>query len=166
MYRKISDFQADWDYEINATLKLFSNLKDEKLDIKVCNEGRSLGKIAGHIALSCSDAALNAGFKGNYEPEDSNALVSVKKINEILKRDAETLLDAIKSSWNDSQMEDEIEVYGMIFKKGVYLRSLVNHLIHHRGQITVLMRQSGLKVTGVYGPSKEEWADYNLPPQD
>lgn len=34
---------------------------------------------------------------------------------------------------------------------------LIKHIVHHRGQITVLMRQAGLKPAGVYGPPKEDW---------
>ncbi|MCK4657684.1 MAG: hypothetical protein KAT85_11650, partial [candidate division Zixibacteria bacterium] len=34
--------------------------------------------------------------------------------------------------------------------------------IHHRGQMTVLMRQAGLKVPGVYGPSMEEWEHFGM----
>ena len=30
----------------------------------------------------------------------------------------------------------------------------------------VLMRQAGLAVPGVYGPSKEEWGAYGMPAQD
>jgi uncharacterized damage-inducible protein DinB len=35
---------------------------------------------------------------------------------------------------------------------------LVRHLIHHRGQMSVLMREAGLIVPGVYGLSREETA--------
>lgn len=35
---------------------------------------------------------------------------------------------------------------------------MIQHQIHHRGQMTILMRQAGLTVPGLYGPSKEEWA--------
>ncbi|MBE0644676.1 MAG: hypothetical protein IH600_11400 [Bacteroidetes bacterium] len=31
-------------------------------------------------------------------------------------------------------------------------------------QLTVLMRQAGLLVPGIYGPSREEWSTYGLPP--
>ena len=30
----------------------------------------------------------------------------------------------------------------------------------------VLMRQAGLGVPGIYGPSKEEWATMGMPPQE
>jgi uncharacterized damage-inducible protein DinB len=51
--------------------------------------------------------------------------------------------------------------------KVAILRSMVfSHLIHHRGQLTVLMRQAGLKVPGVYGPAREEWAAMGMQPME
>ena len=44
------------------------------------------------------------------------------------------------------------------------LQVLVVHQAHHRGQMTVLMRQAGLTVPGVYGPAREEWTTYGMQP--
>jgi uncharacterized damage-inducible protein DinB len=46
------------------------------------------------------------------------------------------------------------------------LQILVRHEIHHRGQMTVLMRQARLKLPGIYGPSKEEWSKYGAQPPE
>ena len=46
------------------------------------------------------------------------------------------------------------------------LSALIRHEAHHRGQMTVLMRQAGLTVPGVYGPSREEWVAYGMPVQE
>jgi DinB family len=35
-------------------------------------------------------------------------------------------------------------------------RGLMNHLIHHRGQLTVYLRLLGVPVPGMYGPSADE----------
>ncbi|WP_258881781.1 DinB family protein [Paenibacillus sp. sptzw28] len=32
------------------------------------------------------------------------------------------------------------------------------HQIHHRGQMTILIRQAGLTAPGIYGPNEEETA--------
>lgn len=45
---------------------------------------------------------------------------------------------------------------------GLTLSILISHQIHHRGQMTVLMRQAGLRVPGVFGPSREEWAEFRM----
>ena len=34
------------------------------------------------------------------------------------------------------------------------IMGLIKHIVHHRGQVTVLMRQAGIKPFGVYGPPK------------
>lgn len=57
----------------------------------------------------------------------------------------------------------EDEMYGEKWPRGQSARILIDHQIHHRGQLTVVMRQAGLQVPGVYGPSKEEWAGYGAP---
>jgi len=54
-------------------------------------------------------------------------------------------------------------MYGETWKRGMTLLYLMLHQAHHRGQITVLMRQAGLKVTGIYGPAKEEWQTMGMP---
>ena len=41
--------------------------------------------------------------------------------------------------------------------RAVVLRtSCLNHLVHHRGQLTVYLRMSGAKVPSLYGPSADE----------
>jgi uncharacterized damage-inducible protein DinB len=59
----------------------------------------------------------------------------------------------------------EIPMYGEKWTRGFTLYVLIAHQSHHRGQMTVLMRQAGLKVPGVCGPSKEEWAAYGMAAQ-
>jgi uncharacterized damage-inducible protein DinB len=38
----------------------------------------------------------------------------------------------------------------------LYRTMFFNHLIHHRGQLTVYLRLLGVKVPGIYGPSADE----------
>jgi uncharacterized damage-inducible protein DinB len=53
-------------------------------------------------------------------------------------------------------------MYGQTWARGETLQVLVVHQAHHRGQMTVLMRQAGLAVPGVYGPAREEWVGYGM----
>jgi len=53
-------------------------------------------------------------------------------------------------------------MYGYNWKRGYSLFILIIHQTHHLGQMSVLMRQAGLKVPGIYGPSKEEWAQFGM----
>ena len=55
------------------------------------------------------------------------------------------------------------EYYGMQWTGAFALQVCVMHQAHHRGQMTVLMRQAGLVVPGTFGPAKEEWAAWGMP---
>ena len=46
------------------------------------------------------------------------------------------------------------------------IAALSSHQTHHRGQLSVLMRQAGIAPPGPYGPAKEEWSNYNAPPPE
>lgn len=37
------------------------------------------------------------------------------------------------------------------------LMGLIKHIVHHRGQVTILMHQAGIKPFRVYRPPKEDW---------
>lgn len=68
------------------------------------------------------------------------------------------MLKAIKEKWTDESLKELDDMYGEKWPRGLTLSILNKHQIHHRGQMTVLMRQAGLKVPGVYGPSRDEWS--------
>ena len=41
-------------------------------------------------------------------------------------------------------------------KLTVYRRTVLNHLVHHRGQLTVYLRLNDVPVPAVYGPTADE----------
>lgn len=47
---------------------------------------------------------------------------------------------------------------------GGSLRYTIMHQAHHRGQMTVLMRQAGLRVPDVYGPTYDTWVEKGITP--
>lgn len=96
------------------------------------------------------------------EPIPSKA----KEIVDEYKRTSDGLINEMTKKWNDGTLLSEDDMYGEMWKKGKTLGVLVTHQIHHRGQLTVVMRLAGLKVPGVYGPAKEEWANYGMQPQE
>lgn len=157
MYRKIEDFEQDWSYETEITTKLFNNLTDESLNQTVVENGRTLGFIAWHIVITLGEMLEKVGLNIDCPPEDSAVPSSAKEIAETFERAAKSVNEEVKKNWTDETLLIEDEMYGMIWKRGTTLSSLINHQAHHRGQMTVLMRQAGVPVIGVYGPAKEEW---------
>ena len=166
MYRVMNDFIEDWKYESESTLKVFKNLTQESLKQKVAPDGRSLGFIAWHITLGNPQMLTHAGFK--VENFDESVPVP-EKLSDIIseyEKYSTLVLDVIIENWKDANLTEELNMYGENWMKGKILSILIIHQAHHRAQMTVLMRQAGLKVPGVYGPSKEEWAAMGMPPQE
>ncbi len=163
MYHNVHEFLEEWQFEVNATLKIFSALTDESLSQKVTESGRSLGRLAWHITITVGEMLSRTGLK--YYSVDENAEVpkTAKEILDEYKKTSDALVEAIKQNWNDDSLEQEVNMYGENWKNGVTLQVLIKHQIHHRGQMTVLMRQAGLKVPGIYGPANEEWSAMGLP---
>ena len=166
MYIKIEDFINDWKYESESTLKVFNNLTDESIT-KVVNENvRTAGRLAWHITTSIGEMASRVGLNFKADDPYSPAPATAKEIVNAYKEASENLVNSIKSNWKDDTLFVEDDMYGEFWKRGSTLAIIISHQIHHRAQLTVVMRLNGLKVPGVYGPSKEEWTSYGMPAQE
>lgn len=162
MYYKIQDFISDWTYESEATLKILDCLNDRALSQRVTPDGRNLGFIAWHIAETIGEMITRTGLKVFRPDEKHYDVTRSSVIRECYKSSSESLVEKIKANWTDDSLMEEDEMYGEKWKRGYTLDALVKHQAHHRGQMTVLMRQAGLKVPGVYGPAYEEWAQWGM----
>ena len=84
--------------------------------------------------------------------------VSAARIADAYEKAARSLSAQASANLKDGQLPSEISYFGMSLPMARVLDSLIRHQIHHRAQMTVLMRQAGLVPPGVYGPSREESA--------
>ena len=168
MYYKISDFIEDWKYELESTIKMLSNLNDESLTVKFNNDIRTPGRLVWHIVTSIGEMMHRTGL--TFETVNDSAPIpsTAKEIVDEYKRASDGLIKGIKEKWSDETLsiEDKITGQGDMWSRGKTLGALVTHQIHHRGQLTIVMRLAGLKVPGVYGPAKEEWVNYGMQPQE
>lgn len=162
MYRKIEDFISDWNFEAAETLRLFHNLTDEALSQRFHDGHRTLGRLAWHITYTLAEMMHTAGLPIDLiasEPETFQADYLIS----LYEKEADAVKRVVQRNWQDEDLADTIPMYGEEWPKGTVLSVLIRHQAHHRGQMTVLMRQAGLKVPGIYGPSKEEWEAMGLP---
>ncbi|MGP4039238.1 DinB family protein [Gracilibacillus sp. D59] len=155
MYRKVDDFITDWKNGAQGTIQVLESLTDEKLDQAIVEGHSTLGWLGWHLATAPAFFAgvvgLNVKASGNPSqvPAQAETIVQAyKKIVDDVQKEAELL--------TDDQLAEEIDSFGNTTTRGAMLRTLIDHQTHHRGQMTVLLRQAGLKVPGVMGPTKEE----------
>jgi uncharacterized damage-inducible protein DinB len=163
MIRTIQDFENIWSQELEATQKVFKHLTDKSLSQAVNSEGRTLGRLAWHLVVTIPEMMGRTGLQFSGVNEKDPVPVSAKEIFKKYNDVAVALLELVKQKWNDATLEIEDDMYGQHWKRGASLMALILHQAHHRAQMTVLMRQAGLGVPGVYGPAKEEWAQWGMP---
>ena len=162
MYRTIEDFKRDWAYESEITAKMLGNLTDASLDQRVSTEGRTLGFIAWHIVV-CLGMATEAGLPFQAAAEySSQPPASAGEMKSAYEKSAAELVASVEQNWQDATLFEEVQMYGQTWTRGYALFAMVKHQTHHRGQMTVLMRQAGLAVPGAYGPSREEWIAFGM----
>ncbi|WP_156292033.1 DinB family protein [Oceanobacillus salinisoli] len=156
MYRKVNDFLQDWTQASQGTLKVLESLTDEKLGQAIVEGHNTVGWIGWHLATAPAYFAGLVGLdvKSKVDPgtvpqKASEIVVQYKNIAEDVKREVEQTL-------TDEKLEENVDNHGNPAPKGALLRVLIDHQTHHRGQMTVLLRQAGLNVPGVMGPTKEE----------
>jgi uncharacterized damage-inducible protein DinB len=163
MFRRVADFQKAWEQEKASTLKVLGAMTDASLSQAVTSDGRTLGRLAWHVATTLGEMMERTGLKiggpSHEAPPPPSAAAIVATYGEAARAVAEGV-----AAWSDATLEVEDEMYGERWPRGLTLQALVVHQAHHRGQMTVLMRQAGLKVPGVYGPAREEWTAYGMQP--
>jgi len=158
---------TEFDHEMAATRKLVERLPDDRLAWKPHEKSYSLGGLATHL----SNLLLWAGSILN---EDSFDLaVELPRNAEITSR-AELLsrFDANSKRVRGWMDKTDAEYCGRwCLKRGgqelfsmpraVAFRSFVlNHMIHHRGQLTVYLRLNDIPLPAIYGPTADEGINY------
>ncbi|MEW8987500.1 MAG: DinB family protein [Bacillus sp. (in: firmicutes)] len=157
MYISIDDFIREWNSEGILTQNILDGLTNESLQQQVYQEGRTLGRIAWHLITSIPEYLNHFGLKLD-EVEDANRVPdSAKEIAGTFRRVCSSAAHTIKQQWTDASLENVQNAFGREETNAQILMGLIKHIVHHRGQITVLMRQAGIKPAGVYGPPKEDW---------
>jgi uncharacterized damage-inducible protein DinB len=162
MFRQITDFQQDYQTLTDSTLRIFQKLNDRIINQPVAKGYRTLGQIAWHIVTTISEMMNRTGLALSAVDQESSPPESASAIIDAYKKASGELSNAVKTNWNDESLLQTDDMYGQQWPRGMTLAALINHEIHHRGQMTVLLRQAGQKVPGVFGPAKEEWAAFGM----
>ncbi len=163
MFRRVQDFQDAWAQERASTLKVLGALTDASLGQAVTKDDRTLGRLAWHLATTPAEMMERTGLKVGGPPHESPPPKAAATIVATYEAASKAVADGV-AGWTDATLEVEDDMYGQKWARGLTLQALVVHQAHHRGQVTVLMRQAGLKVPGVYGPAREEWTAYGMQP--
>ena len=154
MYRKVEDFLEDWTVSSEGTTNVMKAMSDEKLDQAIVEGHSSLGWLSWHLVGAAGAFGHFAGFEVKGPDQQEPQPTSAKEIAKAY----ETLAQAIKeeaTKLTDEDLLGEVSGFTGPTTRGKLLRALIDHQTHHRGQMTVLLRQAGLTVPPIMGPTKE-----------
>ena len=162
MFRKIDDFLENYQILTEGSQKVFKQLTNENMDQSINTGFRSLRQIAWHLVVTVPEMMRRTGLSVSSIKEDSMPPESTSEVVNGYKKVTGELVEEVKIKWTDSTLLETDDMYGQKWQRGKTLYSLISHEIHHVGQMTVLLRQAGAKIPGLYGPSKEEWSQYGM----
>nr|WP_249310326.1 DinB family protein [Bacillus sp. FJAT-49736] len=136
-------------------------LTDESLNQEVSPGLYSIGSLAWHLTGAVYYFPSQVGLTFEVPDLQKEAPKSAAEISATYKTVSQRLSEAFSEQVSDEDLNKMVNLFGMDMPVQAVYRLLIQHQAHHRGQLTVLMRLAGLKVPGIYGPSKEEWEAMN-----
>lgn len=154
----------EFDIEMANTRRALERVTPDKFGWKPHEKSMTLGRLASHLAelpgwvkMTMNTDELDFG-SGAYQPFNAE---STEQLLELFDRNVADARAAISGAADEEFFKPWVLRNGAheIFKlpKVAVLRSFtVNHVIHHRGQLTVYMRLTGIPVPSIYGPSADE----------
>jgi uncharacterized damage-inducible protein DinB len=152
----------EFDQEAQTTKRVLERIPEDKLSWKPHTKSFSLGQLALHIAAVPANVTALAAMDTVEAPTFAQA--EAGSCHEIL----ETFSKSIESTKDGVGKMDDARLTSMwtLTKNGQvllsvprigFLRSvLLNHVYHHRGQLSVYLRMLDVPVPSIYGPSADE----------
>lgn len=156
----------EYDHELATTRRLLERVPDADLSWKPHERSMTLGELAGHIAnlpfwcrMTLETTVLELDSLGD------DVRVSPPASREGLLRDFDTKRDGARTALAATSDSELLTPWTL--KKGGHelftmpkisaIRTFVmNHLIHHRGQLSVYLRLRNVPVPAMYGPTADE----------
>jgi len=162
MYNTVEGFVKEYEEDAREAQKMFDALTDESLQTPVADGHRDLGRIAWHIVQSVPEMLSTAGVQLDTSVVEQPVPAHAADIAAAYQRVTADAASALRAQWDDAELGKVRDMYGMQWDGAKVLLCLIGHEAHHRGQLSVLMRQAGLVPHGVYGPHKEAWGSMGM----
>jgi len=155
----------EFDREMGLTRRLLDRVPDGQFDFKPHSTSMTLGRLAEHLTempqwatmtMTQSGIEMTTGRPPEYvRPATRSAVLAqfdtylvAGRGNLVGKTDGEFL-----APWTLKAGGKEVFTMPKI---AVMRNFVMNHMIHHRGQLAVYLRMLDVKIPSIYGPSGDE----------
>ena len=152
---------AELQIEAGTTRRMLERLPENSLAWKPHEKSRTLGEIGAHIANLPGLFIANLD-RDEFDRHDyQSSTDTVSDILETFDRNISRGLEVVKTLSDERLLNPWRYKYGeqTIFEMPrlvVVRTTALNHLIHHRGQLSVYLRLLNVPLPSVYGPTADE----------
>jgi uncharacterized damage-inducible protein DinB len=162
---KISDaFLPEFDHEVSTTRKLLERVPEDQWDWAPHEKSMKLGRLACHVAELTQFATSIAKSESMDFAKGEYIVIDAAGRAQLLDAFDKAAAGA-RAAIAGSSDEDLMKPWSLLMdgkplmtmpKAGVLRTAMLNHLIHHRGQLSVYLRLTNTPVPSIYGPSADE----------
>ncbi len=155
---------AEMEQEAAVARTCLERVPAEKFDWKPHEKSMTFGKLATHIAEMFNWTAVTLQqpeldfAKFDYKPLEPS---TTDELVEYLDKNVAEAIDVLRNTPDEIFMENWTmrngeTVYFTLPKVAVMRSFVMNHIVHHRGQLSVYLRLNDIAVPSIYGPSADE----------
>lgn len=162
--RLATAFLGELENEARVTRTVLERVPADKFDWKPHEKSMTMGRLAVHCAemfgwtketLKQDELDFAKMENKPFEPKTTQELLAyfddlIAKAKIVLN---ETSDETFMTDWT---MRNGDQVYMTMPKVAVMRTFVMNHIVHHRGQLSVYLRLNDIPVPSIYGPSADE----------
>ncbi len=156
MLNRVETYLDTYDKVRHRTIKVIELITPPLFNYRITENAFSIGELGAHIALIERDlyqpSLVNKppAYDGNFEPyQNSEQLV---KLFDATSKHMHQLFEEKDDVW----MNEKCSYPGGQITRWKWLRLQLEHEIHHRGQMYMLLSANGIKVPNIFGLSAED----------
>lgn len=153
----------EFDHEMATSRTVIERVPEDKYGWKPHEKSMTAGRLASHVAempawATSSITQDSLDLAGGYKPFDGSSRAEVLAL---FDKNVVAARAAIAGCSDETFMKNWTLKMGdktlMTMPKVAVVRTFVmNHVIHHRGQLSVYLRELNVSVPSIYGPSADE----------
>jgi uncharacterized damage-inducible protein DinB len=155
----------EYDQELATTRRVLARIPEDRLAWQPHPKSMSLGRLASHLAelagfgaLTITQDELNLASLAGRTPL---ALGSRQEILDLFDANVQKTRATIEATGDEAfqkpwTLRRGDQVFFSIPRVSALRTMLINHIIHHRGQLSVYLRLTDTPVPSIYGPTADE----------
>ena len=154
-------FLPEFDQEMAGTRRVLERVPTDKGQWKPHPKSFPMGHLAllvawmpGWIAQTLNHTALDLAKAGGYTFEATETLL--KTFDDNVRAARHALASTPDAAWPETWSLTQGDTVLWSAPRIVVVRNHINHLVHHRAQLSVYLRLNDVPVPSLYGPTADE----------